>query len=81
MEPFRAVTGIAVPLLGDNIDTDQIAPASDRSRRLDPNYAELFFALKRWRADGSEDPAFVLEPAAAVSRRADFSDGCALRLR
>jgi 3-isopropylmalate/(R)-2-methylmalate dehydratase small subunit len=63
MEPFRTVTGVAVPLLIDNIDTDQIAPASDRSRQLDPDYAELFFALKRRRADGSEDPGFVLNRA------------------
>ena len=60
MEPFRTVTGIAVPLLVDNIDTDQIAPASDQSRKLDPDYAELFFAGKRRHADGSEDPTFML---------------------
>jgi 3-isopropylmalate/(R)-2-methylmalate dehydratase small subunit len=71
MEPFRTVTGVAAPLLFDNIDTDQIAPASDRSRRLDPDYAELFFALKRRRTDGSEDPAFVLN-------RGPFRNACIL---
>jgi 3-isopropylmalate/(R)-2-methylmalate dehydratase small subunit len=64
MDPFRTFSGIAAPLLVDNIDTDQIAPVSDRSRRLDPDYASLFFAGKRRRADGSEDPAFVLNRAA-----------------
>jgi 3-isopropylmalate/(R)-2-methylmalate dehydratase small subunit len=60
MEPFRTVTGVAIPLLVDNIDTDQIAPASDQSRRLDPDYAALFFAGKRRHPDGSEDSAFIL---------------------
>jgi 3-isopropylmalate dehydratase small subunit len=60
VEPFRAFAGIAAPLLVDDIDTDQIAPASVHSRRLDPDYGALFFARKRVRADGSEDPAFVL---------------------
>jgi 3-isopropylmalate/(R)-2-methylmalate dehydratase small subunit len=60
MEPFRTMKAVAAPLLLDNVDTDAIAPASADSRRLDPDYARLFFARKRWRADGSEDPAFVL---------------------
>jgi 3-isopropylmalate/(R)-2-methylmalate dehydratase small subunit len=69
MEPFRTVTGVAVPLLVDNIDTDQIAPASDASRRLDPDYAALFFAGKRRQPDGSEDPAFILNRAPFRSAR------------
>jgi 3-isopropylmalate dehydratase small subunit len=56
VEPFRSFAGIAAPLLVDDIDTDQIAPASVHSRRLDPDYGALFFARKRVRADGSEDP-------------------------
>jgi 3-isopropylmalate/(R)-2-methylmalate dehydratase small subunit len=60
MEPFRTFSGVAAPLLVDDIDTDQIAPASVDSRRLDPDYGAMFFARKRRRADGSEDPAFVL---------------------
>jgi 3-isopropylmalate dehydratase small subunit len=64
MEPFRSFAGIAAPLLVDDIDTDQIAPASVHSRRLDPDYGALFFARKRVRADGSEDPAFVLNRGA-----------------
>jgi 3-isopropylmalate/(R)-2-methylmalate dehydratase small subunit len=60
VRPFRAFRGIAAPLLIDDVDTDQIAPVSAQSRRLDPDYAALFFAGKRRRADGSEDPAFVL---------------------
>jgi 3-isopropylmalate dehydratase small subunit len=60
MEPFRTLHGIAAPLLLDDVDTDAIAPASKDSRRLDPDYAAMFFARKRRRADGSENPAFVL---------------------
>jgi 3-isopropylmalate/(R)-2-methylmalate dehydratase small subunit len=63
MEPFRAFAGVAAPLLVDDVDTDQIAPVSDGSRRLEPDYAALFFARKRLRADGSEDPGFVLNRA------------------
>jgi 3-isopropylmalate/(R)-2-methylmalate dehydratase small subunit len=62
-EPFRTFTGVAAPLLLDNIDTDQIAPVSAGSRQLEPDYAALFFARKRRHADGSEDPAFVLNRA------------------
>lgn len=60
MEPFRTLTAIAAPLLLDNVDTDAIAPASGDSRRLHPDYAAMFFARKRRRADGSEDPDFIL---------------------
>jgi 3-isopropylmalate/(R)-2-methylmalate dehydratase small subunit len=64
VQPFRAFSGVAAPLFVDDIDTDQIAPASVHSRRLDPDYGGLFFARKRIRADGSEDPEFVLNRGA-----------------
>jgi 3-isopropylmalate dehydratase small subunit len=51
MEPFRRLTGTAAPLLMDDVNTDQIAPATTA---FEPDYAALLFA--RWRAD----PAFVL---------------------
>lgn len=60
MEPFGTLSAVAAPLLVDNVDTDAIAPASSDSRRLHPDYAAMFFARKRRRADGSEDPDFVL---------------------
>jgi 3-isopropylmalate/(R)-2-methylmalate dehydratase small subunit len=59
MEPFRTHTGIAVPLLRDDINTDQIAPVANM-RALKPDYKTMLFARARLRADGSEDPAFVL---------------------
>jgi 3-isopropylmalate dehydratase small subunit len=51
MEPFRPVRGPAAPLLMDDVNTDQIAPATSA---FAPDYAALLFA--RWRAD----PQFVL---------------------
>jgi 3-isopropylmalate dehydratase small subunit len=59
MEPFRTHTGIAVPLLRDDINTDQIAPVANM-RALKPDYKTMLFARARLRADGSEDPDFVL---------------------
>jgi len=57
MEPFVSLTGVAVPLLADDINTDQITPVH---RDLHPDYGKLLFARKRKRADGSDDPDFPL---------------------
>ena len=59
MQPFTTHTGIAVPLLGDDINTDQIAPVQ-AMRSLKPDYKALLFMRARRRDDGSEDPSFVL---------------------
>jgi 3-isopropylmalate/(R)-2-methylmalate dehydratase small subunit len=59
MQPFRSHTGIAVPLLKDDINTDQIAPVQ-AMRSLKPDYKKLLFMRARTRDDGSEDPDFVL---------------------
>jgi 3-isopropylmalate/(R)-2-methylmalate dehydratase small subunit len=72
MQPFTVHTGIAVPLLEDDINTDQITPVH---RSLHVNYAELLFARKRRRPDGSLDPDFPLnrpqfaKPAILVTGR------------
>ena len=57
MQPFTTVTGIAVPLLRDDIDTDQIAPVH---RSLNPDYAALLFQRARKLPDGRDDPDFPL---------------------
>jgi 3-isopropylmalate/(R)-2-methylmalate dehydratase small subunit len=57
MEPFTTHTGIAVPLLQDDINTDQITPVH---RSMKPDYAKLLFMRTRALADGSPDPAFPL---------------------
>jgi len=59
MEKFSILTGIAAPLLDDDVNTDQIAPVMP-GRALKPNYAELLFARARRRDDGSDNPDFVL---------------------
>ncbi len=59
MAPFTTHTGIAVPLIGDDINTDQIAPVQ-AMRALKPDYKTLLFMRARKRDDGSEDADFVL---------------------
>ena len=59
MQPFSSHTGIAVPLIKDDINTDQIAPVQ-AMRALKPDYKALLFMRARQRDDGSEDPDFVL---------------------
>jgi 3-isopropylmalate dehydratase small subunit len=57
MQPFAMLTGIAVALLQDDINTDQIAPIH---RSLNPDYAALLFQRARKLPDGSDDPSFPL---------------------
>jgi 3-isopropylmalate dehydratase small subunit len=59
MEPFISVTGVAVPLLMDDVNTDQIAP-SGRPGAGRHDYKALFFWRRRLREDCSEDTDFVL---------------------
>jgi 3-isopropylmalate dehydratase small subunit len=54
MQPFSSHTGIAVPLLVDDLNTDQIAPVQ-AMRDLKPDYKKLLFMRTR-----AEDPDFVL---------------------
>ncbi len=60
MEPFRSVTGVAAPLLADDVNTDQIMPTA-WLHTAKPNFAEGLFGYMRRRADGSADESFVLE--------------------
>jgi 3-isopropylmalate dehydratase small subunit len=57
MQPFTVLTGIAAPLLRDDIDTDQITPVH---RNLNPDYAALLFQRARKLPDGRDDPDFPL---------------------
>ena len=59
MQPFSTHTGIAVPFIKDDVNTDQIAPVQ-AMRALKPDYKALLFMRARQRDDGSEDPDFVL---------------------
>jgi 3-isopropylmalate/(R)-2-methylmalate dehydratase small subunit len=57
MQPFTTLTGIAVPLLQDDINTDQITPIN---RDMNPDWAQLLFRNARKRSDGGDDPDFPL---------------------
>ena len=59
MQPFKSHTGIAVPLIKDDINTDQVAPVQ-AFRQLKPDYKKVLFSRARLRDDDSEDPDFVL---------------------
>ena len=54
MQPFKSHTGIAVPLLKDDINTDQVAPVQ-AMREMKPDYRKLLFMRNR-----EEEPDFVL---------------------
>ena len=54
--PFTIVRGAAAPLLLPDVDTDVLAPAHGGRGDL----ATSAFAPLRYRPDGTEDPAFVL---------------------
>jgi 3-isopropylmalate/(R)-2-methylmalate dehydratase small subunit len=74
MQPYTRLTGVAAPLLRDDVNTDEITPIQI-ARQLKPDYAELLFMRARRRPDGGLDPDFVLNkpqfrrPAILVSGR------------
>ena len=60
MQPFRIHRGRVVPLDRANIDTDQIIPKQFLKRIEKTGFGEFLFNDWRRSADGSLDPAFVL---------------------
>ncbi len=74
MEAFTTLRGVAVPLLEDDINTDQIAPVGD-GPRINQDYGELLFLRRRRLEDGPLDPDFPLnkpqfrKPAILVALR------------
>src|SRR5690349_6392520 len=54
MQPFATHTGIAVPLLKDDINTDQVAPVA-AMRDMNPDYKKMLFMRAR-----TEEKDFVL---------------------
>ena len=73
MEPFTRISGPALPLLEDDLNTDQIAPIQ-MSRELKPDYADLLFKRQRVSPDGSKVAGHILNqprfarPAIVLSR-------------
>lgn len=60
MQAFRTVTGAAIPLLMDDINTDQIIPSA-YLKDLQADMAQGFLAYMRRNPDGTSRPDFVLE--------------------
>jgi 3-isopropylmalate dehydratase small subunit len=54
MQPFKSHTGIAAPLLRDDINTDEMSPVQ-AMREMNPDYKKLLFMRTR-----AENPDFVL---------------------
>jgi 3-isopropylmalate/(R)-2-methylmalate dehydratase small subunit len=60
MEPFQILTSRVIPLLRDNIDTDQIIPAHYLKVTDKAGLAEGCFSGWRYIAGGKPDPEFAL---------------------
>ncbi len=60
MNPFTKLTAVAVPLDMANIDTDKIVPARFLRKARGADYGKYLFHDIRYRADGSDDPGFIL---------------------
>ncbi|MGX6978766.1 3-isopropylmalate dehydratase small subunit [Vagococcus elongatus] len=60
MEAINVHTGKTVPLMNDNIDTDQIIPKSFLKRIEKKGFGKNLFDEWRFLEDGSENPEFIL---------------------
>lgn len=60
MNPFTKHTGLAVPMLQANVDTDQIVPKQFLTRIERTGYGQFLFFDWRFEADGSPRADFVL---------------------
>jgi 3-isopropylmalate/(R)-2-methylmalate dehydratase small subunit len=60
MEPFRPFSSKVVPLLVDNLDTDQVIPARFLKTTDKTGLGDALFSDWRYHADGSPKPDFVL---------------------
>lgn len=60
MEKFTTLTGTAVPMLRQNIDTDTIIPIDKMIMGDRHSLGPVAFFAWRYLADGSENPDFVL---------------------
>ena len=58
MKAFSTISGIAVPFLEDDVNTDKIAPIPTK-RSLKPDYREMFFHRARRLPDDTLDPDHI----------------------
>lgn len=59
-QPFQTHTGIAAPLIRDNIDTDQIIPSREMKSVSKTGLADGMFAAQRYISGRTTNPDFVL---------------------
>jgi 3-isopropylmalate/(R)-2-methylmalate dehydratase small subunit len=64
MEPFKSLTAVAAPLPMINVDTDMIIPKQFLKTIKRTGLGQALFHEMRTRADGSENPDFVLNKPA-----------------
>jgi len=69
VEPLRAFTSAVVPLLADDVDTDQIIPARFLKTTDKTGLGDNLFADWRYDADGVPRPDFVLNRPGMAGRR------------
>jgi 3-isopropylmalate/(R)-2-methylmalate dehydratase small subunit len=69
MEPFRPFSSKLIPLLADNVDTDQIIPARFLKTTDKTGLGDSLFCDWRYNADGSPRPEFVLNRPEMHGRR------------
>ena len=61
MQPFVTLTGIAAPINGRNLDTNQLCPTRFNKMAItDPTYDRILFHNQRFANDGSEVADFIL---------------------
>ena len=80
MEPFTTVTSAVVPLVADDVDTDQIIPARFLVATSKTGLGQHLFANWRYDGDGAPKPGFVLNRPGIAGRRvllagANFGSG------
>ncbi len=67
MNKFTSHSGIATPMLGDNIDTDQIIPSREMKRVSKVGLADGLFSGQRYLYEGNQkigaNPDFILNQA------------------
>jgi 3-isopropylmalate/(R)-2-methylmalate dehydratase small subunit len=60
VEPFITWSGIAAPLNEANLDTNQLCPTRFNKVPRGPRFAQILLHDRRFNADGSEKPDYVL---------------------
>jgi len=63
MKPFTRITAVAAPIDMTNVDTDKIVPARFLRKARGTDYGKYLFHDLRYRADGSDNPDFILNQA------------------